>query len=74
MPASLIRSRAMITHALDRHNWNEVTGGAVLQEDGVIAAIGTYDELSRKHPNLPVIGTGNEICCQASSTATIMSG
>ena len=36
MPASLIRSRAMVTHAIDRHRWNEVTDGAVLQEDGTI--------------------------------------
>src|ERR1700726_4437754 len=61
MPASLIRSRAMITHAQDRHRWNEVSDGAVLHEDGVIAEIGTYEELSRKHPELPVIGSGNEI-------------
>src|SRR5437016_3960361 len=61
MPASLVRSRAMITHALDRHRWNEVTDGAVLQEDGVIVALGTYRELSRKHPNVPVVGSGNEI-------------
>jgi 5-methylthioadenosine/S-adenosylhomocysteine deaminase len=61
MPASLIRSRAMITHAPDRHHWNEVTDGAVLQEDGIIAEIGTYQELSRQHPNLPVIGGGNDI-------------
>ena len=49
MPASLIRSRAMITHVLDRYRWNEVSDGAVLQEDGVIAEIGTCEELSRKH-------------------------
>jgi 5-methylthioadenosine/S-adenosylhomocysteine deaminase len=61
MPASLIRSRAMITHAIDRHRWNEIADGAVVQEDGVIGEIGTYAELSRKHPDLPVIGTGNEI-------------
>jgi len=61
MAASLIRSRATITHALDRHRWNEVADGAVLQEDGIVAAIGTYAELSRKYPNVPVIGTGNEI-------------
>ena len=61
MPASLIRSRAMITHAVDRHHWNEVADGAVLREDEIIAEIGTYAELSRKHPELPVIGTGNEI-------------
>ena len=34
MSASLIRSRAMVTHAIDRHHWNEITDGAVLQEDG----------------------------------------
>src|SRR5271155_2735394 len=61
MPASLIRSRAMVTHAVDRHAWNEIADGALVQEDGVITEIGTYAELSRKHPNLPVIGTGGEI-------------
>ena len=42
MPASLIRSRAMVTHAIDRHRWDEITDGAVLQEDGRIVEIGTY--------------------------------
>ena len=49
MSASLIRSRAMVTHAIDRHRWNEVTDGAVLQEDATIVEIGIYQELSRKH-------------------------
>src|SRR6267154_114761 len=61
MPTSLIRSRALITEAFDRHRWNEIADGAVLQEDGTVTAIGTYAELSRKHPNVPVIGTGDEI-------------
>jgi 5-methylthioadenosine/S-adenosylhomocysteine deaminase len=61
MSASLIRSRAMVTHAIDRHRWNEVTDGALLQEDGTIVEIGTYRELSRKHPNVPVVGSGNEV-------------
>ena len=50
MSASVIRSRAMVTHAIDRHRWNEITDGAVLQEDGRIVEIGTYQELSHKHP------------------------
>ena len=33
----------------------------MLQEDGVIVAVGTYDDLHRKHPTVPVIGTGKEI-------------
>jgi len=61
MSASVIRSRAMVTHAIDRHRWNEVSDGAVLEEDGVIAEIGTYAELTRKNPDVPVIGSGNEI-------------
>lgn len=61
MQASLVRSRAMITHSTGRHSWAQVDDGAVLIEDGRIAAIGTYDDLSRRHPTLPVIGTGREI-------------
>ena len=61
MPTSLIRSRAAITGVKDRFTWNEIKDGAVLQEDGVIVAVGTYDDLHRKHPTVPVIGTGKEI-------------
>ena len=61
MAASLIRSRAMVTHATDRHGWNEIADGAVVVEDGTIAALGTFADLHRRHPDLPVIGSGNEI-------------
>src|SRR5262250_556367 len=61
MSASLIRSRALVTHAIDRHTWNEITDGAVLQEDGAIVEIGTYRDLSRRHPNIAVVGSGNEV-------------
>jgi len=61
MPTSLVRSRTLITGVKDRFSWNEIENGALLQEDGVIAAVGTFDDLRRKHPDVPVIGTGNEI-------------
>jgi 5-methylthioadenosine/S-adenosylhomocysteine deaminase len=61
MATSLIRSRAAITGVRDRFTWNEIKDGAVLQEDGVIVAVGTYDDLHRKYPTAPVIGTGDEI-------------
>ena len=61
MTASLIRSRAMITHVIDRHHHGEIADGALLVEDGLIAAVGTYADLSRRHPTLPVIGSGQEI-------------
>jgi 5-methylthioadenosine/S-adenosylhomocysteine deaminase len=61
MAASLIRSRAMITRALDRYRWEETPDGAVLQEDGTITAVGTFADLSRLHPTVPVVGSGDDI-------------
>src|SRR5229473_562058 len=61
MGTSLIRSRAAITGVKDRLTWNAIKDGAGLQEDGVIVDVGTYDDLHRKHPTVPVIGTGKEI-------------
>jgi cytosine/adenosine deaminase-related metal-dependent hydrolase len=61
MATSLVRSRAAITGTKDRFSWNEIEDGAVLQEDGVITAVGTYDDLHLKHPTVPVIGSGKEI-------------
>ena len=39
MPASLIRSRTMVTRVLDRHGWEDIADAAVLQEVGTITAI-----------------------------------
>ncbi|MBS0559034.1 MAG: amidohydrolase family protein [Proteobacteria bacterium] len=61
MARSLIRSRAAVTHVIDRHTCNEIADGAVLQEDGTILEIGTFADLSRRFPDVPVIGSGNEI-------------
>jgi 5-methylthioadenosine/S-adenosylhomocysteine deaminase len=61
MSTSLIRSRAIIARAIDRQSWEQIDDGAVLQEDGVIAAVGTYAALSKRYPNTTVIGSGNEI-------------
>ena len=61
MTVSLVRSRAMIAKTLSRTEYEEIADGAVLQEDGIITAVGTYDDLHRKHPTVPVIGSGREI-------------
>jgi 5-methylthioadenosine/S-adenosylhomocysteine deaminase len=61
LATTLIRSRAMISRTIDRHHWEEVSDGAVLQEDGVIVATGTYEALQKRYPNTPVLGTGKEI-------------
>jgi 5-methylthioadenosine/S-adenosylhomocysteine deaminase len=61
MASSLVRGRSVVTHAIDRHSWNEISDGAVLQEDGVITAIGGFSTLAAQYPDVPVIGTGEEI-------------
>jgi cytosine/adenosine deaminase-related metal-dependent hydrolase len=61
MAVSLVRSRAMITKTLSATEWEEIPDGAVLQEDGIITAVGTYEDLHTRHPSVPVIGTGKEI-------------
>src|ERR1700726_3318625 len=58
---SIVRSRAMITKAIDRHSVEEITDGALVQEDGIIVAIDRFDVLKEQYPGLPVIGSGNEI-------------
>jgi cytosine/adenosine deaminase-related metal-dependent hydrolase len=41
--------------------WQQIDDGAVLQRDGVIAEIGAFAELSARHPDMPVIGTGRQV-------------
>ena len=57
MSASLVRSRAMVTHLIDRHRWDEITDGAVLQEDATIVEIGIYEHRSPLAPGgYPFVG------------------
>jgi cytosine/adenosine deaminase-related metal-dependent hydrolase len=51
----------MVTQATGREGYAQIADGAVLQEDGVIAAIGTYGDLHRRYPDAPVIGSGRDI-------------
>jgi cytosine/adenosine deaminase-related metal-dependent hydrolase len=61
MTTSLIRSRTLIARAIGRDGYEQIDDGAVLQEDGVIAAVGAYDDLHRRYRDTPVIGTGRDI-------------
>ncbi len=61
MGRSIVRGRHVITRALDRHQWEQIDDGGVLQEDGVIVAIGRFADLSRDNPDLSVVGSGAEV-------------
>ncbi len=59
MSASIVRSRTLITGVTDRFTWNQIDDGAILQEDGVIAADRQLRPTFRpSHPTVPVIGSG----------------
>ncbi len=51
----------MFTRAIDHNSCEEIADGAVLQQDGVILEIGTYEDFARRYPNTPVHGSGNEV-------------
>ena len=59
--SSIVRGKHVITRALDRHRWDQIDDGAVLQRDGIIAEVGGFAELRRANPDLPVVGTGEQV-------------
>src|SRR5258708_6228123 len=59
--SSLVRGRHVITRALDRHRWEQIDDGAILQRDGVVVAIGDFAALRRNNPDPPVVGSGEEV-------------
>lgn len=58
---SIVRSRTMITKAVSRFEVEEIQDGAIVQEDGRIIEIGTFQELHSRYPQAQVIGSGNEV-------------
>ena len=61
MPSSIIRGVAVFTEPIDRRDRQHIDDGAAVQHDGVIAEIGSFAELSARHPDVPVIGTGRQV-------------
>ncbi len=61
MTLSLIRGKHVVCKITGRDSAEVLSDGAVLQQDGVIEAVGSYEELRRQHPNAEVIGNGNHI-------------
>jgi cytosine/adenosine deaminase-related metal-dependent hydrolase len=61
MHASLIRGRAMIVPADEGTGFAVIDDGAVVQEDGVIVAVGTGADLRRRYPDIETIGSGRDI-------------
>lgn len=59
--ASIVRGKYVITRALDRHNWEQIEDGAVLQRDGIIAAIGRFEDIARDNPGVEIVGSGGEV-------------
>ncbi len=61
MTARIVRSRTLFTGVSDRFSADQIEDGALVIEDGLIVEVGLYDDLSRRYPDAPVIGTGNDV-------------
>lgn len=57
----IVRAKAMVTRVTARTSWDEIADGALIARDGLIEAIGTFADLQRANPGLPVIGDGTAI-------------
>src|SRR4051794_35834649 len=61
MPSSIVRGKYLITRAIDRHHWEQIENGALLQRDGTVEAVGDFRALHQANPDLPVIGNGSQV-------------
>ena len=60
-PASLVRGRYVLCKARDDREMVVVRDGAVLQVAGRIEEVGPYDDLARRYPALPVVGSARHV-------------
>jgi 5-methylthioadenosine/S-adenosylhomocysteine deaminase len=58
--ASIVRGKHVITRALDRHRWEQIDDGAVLQQGGIIAAVGAFADIRAANPGAPIVGDGEQ--------------
>ena len=61
MTGKLVRSRTLIAGAEGREGVRQIDNGAILIEDGMIAAIDDFDLLKSRNPGAEVIGSGQDV-------------
>ena len=61
MTSSIVRAKHLITGVKNRNEYNQLDDSAVLIENGMVRAIGSYDEVRAAHPDLPVHGNGRQV-------------
>ncbi len=61
MSATIVRGRYVIAKTIDRHQWQQIDDGAVLVRDGIVQAIGSFDEIRDQNLNTQVIGSGRQV-------------
>ena len=60
---TLVRGRRVITGIRPDGTPEVIENGAILQRDGVIEAVGRFEDLSAQHPKVPVLGSDRHIVC-----------
>ncbi|MDH2091628.1 amidohydrolase family protein [Rhizobium pusense] len=57
----IVRSRKIFTSPRDDGRWQSVENAAVLCSDGLIVAIGDFDDFSKLYPDATVLGNGRAV-------------
>lgn len=61
MSSSIIRAKHVLCKVKSRTETEIVDDGAIYQRDGIIREIGAFDTISKKYPDVPVLGSGEDI-------------
>jgi len=61
MTTTLIRGKWVICRVLDRDRAEVIEDGAVLVRDGLVAEVGAFDDLQRRHRADEVLGSANHV-------------
>lgn len=61
MTTSIIRGKYVIPNVIDRHTVSVIEDGAVVQENGVVAAVGRFTDLRGKYRSAEVVGGGEDV-------------
>ena len=61
MTESIFRAGWIVKGAINRHEADIVENAALLQRDGRIAEVGTFDEVAARHPGVAVHGSANHM-------------
>jgi cytosine/adenosine deaminase-related metal-dependent hydrolase len=54
MASAMVRAKWIVTGVRDRHTPEMISDGALVHENGLVVAVGPYEQMRQQHPDAPV--------------------